>query len=579
MRNTTLIVIVVLILVAAGAAYQIFLPADDSLPTTTGAPAGAGAPAPAADAGTAGQTTGEQTSSGQATSGQATSGQTSGGQASGGQATSGQTVTAPQASPAPAGGTAPDGAPAATNDTATASGTASREASQTSTQTGGQAPAQAAATTTLPARPAETAAAPATGPAAGATTGESAAAATGQGVAEGAAALARKTVEAVRDTAGAVAEQVETAVRDVARAVAEPEKPQAPESGGARAPEPSSAAASGTTAAASGQQGAAGTQAAAGAGENRQVARLTPVAPRPPTFDIVRISTDGSAVFAGRAPGNALVRLLDEGAERARTSANARGEWSLVLLDPLPPGERALLLIAVLEDGSELRAESELVVLVPDRPRPAAPAVTAAARDDGGKDTTTAPDDGAAKKPEEAVAVVVPVSPSKPVKVLQGPGSGEAGGLALVSVRYDADRQPVLAGRAGSGHTVRAYLDNGFVGENRADGDGNWQIALPGTVPAGDYRLRLDEVTPEGKVVARRELPFTRVAPAQIRDAGLQPDQATSVVVQPGNSLWRIARRVYGEGLRYVEIYRDNADKIRDPDLIYPGQIFTLPPE
>ena len=49
------------------------------------------------------------------------------------------------------------------------------------------------------------------------------------------------------------------------------------------------------------------------------------------------------------------------------------------------------------------------------------------------------------------------------------------------------------------------------------------------------------------------------------------------MIIQPGNNLWRIASRVYGSGLRYTEIYQANADQIRDPNLIYPGQVFGLP--
>ena len=47
----------------------------------------------------------------------------------------------------------------------------------------------------------------------------------------------------------------------------------------------------------------------------------------------------------------------------------------------------------------------------------------------------------------------------------------------------------------------------------------------------------------------------------------------------PGNSLWRIARQVYGKGIQYVEIFEENKSLIKDPDLIYPGQIFNLPEE
>jgi nucleoid-associated protein YgaU len=49
------------------------------------------------------------------------------------------------------------------------------------------------------------------------------------------------------------------------------------------------------------------------------------------------------------------------------------------------------------------------------------------------------------------------------------------------------------------------------------------------------------------------------------------------VVIQPGNNLWRISRVIYGRGVEYTTIYDANKDQIRDPDLIYPGQIFATP--
>jgi nucleoid-associated protein YgaU len=50
-----------------------------------------------------------------------------------------------------------------------------------------------------------------------------------------------------------------------------------------------------------------------------------------------------------------------------------------------------------------------------------------------------------------------------------------------------------------------------------------------------------------------------------------------ALAVVPGNSLWHLARRSYGDGLRYVEIYRANREKIDNPDRIYPGQLLALP--
>jgi len=41
--------------------------------------------------------------------------------------------------------------------------------------------------------------------------------------------------------------------------------------------------------------------------------------------------------------------------------------------------------------------------------------------------------------------------------------------------------------------------------------------------------------------------------------------------------LWRLSRTTYGEGTRYAVIYKANREQIRNPNLIYPGQIFVLP--
>ena len=116
-----------------------------------------------------------------------------------------------------------------------------------------------------------------------------------------------------------------------------------------------------------------------------------------------------------------------------------------------------------------------------------------------------------------------------------------------------------------------AYLDEKAVGQSAANDSGRWVISPSETVSPGLHRLRVDQIDEAGSVVARVETPFSR---AELLTN--LPDERF-VIVQPGNSLWRIARRTYGDGFRYSVIYQSNADQIRDPDLIYPGQIFMLP--
>jgi nucleoid-associated protein YgaU len=55
-----------------------------------------------------------------------------------------------------------------------------------------------------------------------------------------------------------------------------------------------------------------------------------------------------------------------------------------------------------------------------------------------------------------------------------------------------------------------------------------------------------------------------------------EPPIATTTVSR-GDSLWRLSRDAYGAGTRYAVIYKANREQIRNPNLIYPGQIFVLP--
>jgi len=50
-----------------------------------------------------------------------------------------------------------------------------------------------------------------------------------------------------------------------------------------------------------------------------------------------------------------------------------------------------------------------------------------------------------------------------------------------------------------------------------------------------------------------------------------------TTTVSRGDSLWRLSQNNYGAGPRYAVIYKANRKQIRNPNLIYPGQIFVLP--
>ena len=52
-----------------------------------------------------------------------------------------------------------------------------------------------------------------------------------------------------------------------------------------------------------------------------------------------------------------------------------------------------------------------------------------------------------------------------------------------------------------------------------------------------------------------------------------------SVIIRRGDSLWRVSRRMLGLGRKYTTIYAANKDQIRNPHLIFPGQVLAIPDE
>jgi nucleoid-associated protein YgaU len=168
------------------------------------------------------------------------------------------------------------------------------------------------------------------------------------------------------------------------------------------------------------------------------------------------------------------------------------------------------------------------------------------------------------------VAVLLPPGAGTP-RLLQAPSAGERAKLSLNTVEYDEKGEIRFSGSAAPGTPLRAYVDNQAVGEAIADAKGQWSLTPNNSVAAGLHRFRVDQLAPNGRVAGRIELPFQRTV------AGPAEFAHGRVVVQPGQNLWRIARQTYGAGVRYTVIYVANRDQIRDPRLIYPGQVFTTP--
>ena len=270
-----------------------------------------------------------------------------------------------------------------------------------------------------------------------------------------------------------------------------------------------------------------------------------------PTFDIARISPEGRAVIAGRAAPGAKVVLLDGGKEIASGVADARGEWVILAQDPpLSPGQHELRVIQHIEGRTPVTSEQVAIVVVPQPP--------------------------SSEKPEAKDETLVMIAPRGGASTLVQPPSAEgvpkSGDLVVATVDYDDHGKVTISGRATPGTTVRAYVDDKIVAEGITGPDGRWQLAPSSPIDHGKHKLRVDRLEKDGKPAARLELPFERVALPQTAGG-----DGRRLYVVRGDNLWNIARIHYGQGWHHTKVFNANKDQIRDPNLIYPGQVFSLP--
>jgi nucleoid-associated protein YgaU len=291
------------------------------------------------------------------------------------------------------------------------------------------------------------------------------------------------------------------------------------------------------------------------------------------------VTPEGQALVAGRAAPGARVTLLVEAEPVAEVTAEADGSFVAFFTAPPSPLPQALTLSAA--DTAGTRASAEVVLLLPKAPASPAPGVLVAPdtadavlRDGAPVAATERPAAGDAADTETATAragVAAVILGPEGAEVVQ-PAGGATGAVSLAAVAYDTEGRVVLSGRGVPGARLRAYVDGAFALDGAVDGEGRWRLTL-GDIEGGVYQLRIDALGPDGAVTSQVETPFQRDFP----ETAAEPVPEGAVVVQPGNNLWTLARIHYGEGPRYMQIFTANREMIRDPDLIYPGQIFVLP--
>jgi len=312
-----------------------------------------------------------------------------------------------------------------------------------------------------------------------------------------------------------------------------------------------------------------------------------------PIFDVLRVEPDGSVVIAGKAMPNSDVEVVAGASVVGKAKAGPNGDFVVVLDEPLKPGDHQLVLRATGEDKVATSAQTA-IVSVPDTK--------------SGQVLALVEEPGAASrlitKPEAAPAQPADSASGQPSGAASASSTGESAQakpaeelpIAIEAVEIEGDAI-FVAGNAKGGNRVIVHANDILIGSSAVTPEGRFLVQSKQPLAVADYIIRADLLDNANRVIATARVPFRREAGANISavapaangvassaEASAEDKTALqkvegSVIIRRGDNLWTISKRAYGKGTRYTTIYLANREQIKNPDLIWPGQVFHMPKE
>lgn len=251
---------------------------------------------------------------------------------------------------------------------------------------------------------------------------------------------------------------------------------------------------------------------------------VVPILPKiiePPVAEVVRI--DGEvATIAGTGQAGEEIIIMSGTQELARTTVGTDGTYAVVFDYIVPDAGAKLDVVETNGEGENIAAENSIAIL---------PRV--------GADPTLAQLEG------DIIKVEV----------------DNRDELTFAGIVYGDADDPVISGNSTPNTTLSVSLNGKPVGSTEVNSDGIWSMSLA-NLDVGQHILGF--TSDDGQSF---EVPIERAAIEVVQK------------ITRGDTLWRIAELRYGDGRRYTDIYNMNADKISNPDLIFPDQDLVLPTE
>ncbi len=248
-----------------------------------------------------------------------------------------------------------------------------------------------------------------------------------------------------------------------------------------------------------------------------------------PTFDVLRVEPDGSAVVAGKAQPGSKLEILSNGKVIAQTTIDGSGDFAAVFDNPLPPGDHELVLRSTDASGKATQSEEVATVSVPNGK---AGELLAMVSKPGEASRVLAMPEAApsalqppqAAQPGQSATAAATTTPA-PAADTPAPSAAAApltSTVQVTAVEFEGSKI-FVAGSAPAASSVRALVDDKEIGKSTTEASGHFVIEGNVDLSVGSHIITVEELNADGTVKVRVRVPFERP----------QTDQATVAMQAP----------------------------------------------
>ena len=279
-----------------------------------------------------------------------------------------------------------------------------------------------------------------------------------------------------------------------------------------------------------------------------------------PEIDIIKVSPDGSFVIAGKGQPNSNINILNKGDLIDSSIVDSDGNWVVISKENLKTGDNLISIDQINNNGLVLR-HKQLFITKIDKLKKDQPLVISVPNKNGENINIIQQPSEKQKiyKVENDLGIQKKIKSNKKI-------------FNVKTIFFNENGFVSIKGKVNFGKKIELHIDKKIMETIKIE-NSNWQYNSDKIIDYGLHDLLVVLKSDKDEILDKITLPFMRI------EMPYNDVPENFILIKPGDMLWTIAYRLYGDPFKYIQIFEENKDQITNPDLIFPGQLFSIPLE